>query len=140
MTRGNNHTNSVMKDSMDERERIIENYIAGYNEFDLQKMVRDFSGEIVFQNIQNGQVSMVLTGLQEFINQAEVAKSYFSKRKQTITSFKSDSIKTVIEVDYFGVLATDFPNGMKKGDELRLHGKSTFEFRDNKIIKLVDES
>ena len=35
------------------RESIIQNYIDGYNEFDIEKMVRDLDDEIVFQNIQN---------------------------------------------------------------------------------------
>jgi hypothetical protein len=38
-------------------------------------------------------------------------------------------------------LAKDLPNGIKKGQELRLKGKSIFEFsKDGKIKKLVDVS
>jgi hypothetical protein len=37
-------------------------------------------------------------------------------------------------------LNMDFPNGLKKGNELILKGKSVFKFLDNKIIKLTDIS
>jgi len=48
--------------------------------------------------------------------------------------------KCEIEIEYFGILAIDFPNGMKKGGEIKLNGKSIFEFNDEKIIRLTDIS
>lgn len=48
------------------REEIIANYLDGYNEFDAKKMMRDFSEDIVFQNIQNGEVNMTLEGKNAF--------------------------------------------------------------------------
>lgn len=125
---------------MFDREKIIQNYIDGYNEFDTDKMIADFGDEIVFENIQNGEVNMTLTGLNEFKEQAEKAKSYFSKRSQVVTAFNHFESKTEIEIAYRTVLAMDFPNGMKRGEELDLKGKSVFEFLDNKILKLSDVS
>lgn len=125
---------------MIDREKIIQNYIDGYNKFDTDKMIADFGDEIVFENIQNGEVNMTLTGLNEFKEQAENAKSYFSKRSQVITAFNHFESKTEIEIAYRAVLAMDFPNGMKRGEELNLKGKSVFEFLDNKILKLCDVS
>nr|WP_199000248.1 nuclear transport factor 2 family protein [Flavobacterium sp. ASV13] len=125
---------------MIDREKIIQNYIDGYNEFDANKMMADFGDEIVFENIQNSEVNMTLNGLNEFKEQAEKAKSYFSKRSQVITVFNHFESKTEIEIAYCAVLAMDFPNGMKRGQELNLKGKSVFEFLDNKIIKLSDVS
>lgn len=125
---------------MKEREEIILNYIRGYNEFNISKMVADFSDEITFENIQNGQTSITLNGIEEFKSQAETAKNYFSERQQKIKSFRHDQDKTEIEIGYFGVLAADFPNGMKKGQELTLTGKSIFIFKDKKVIKLTDIS
>jgi hypothetical protein len=83
---------------------------------------------------------MTLTGLNQFKEQAEKAKMYFLEREQTITAFNHLELKTEIEIDYHAVLAMDFPNGMKIGDELNLKGKSIFEFIDNKILKLSDVS
>jgi ketosteroid isomerase-like protein len=125
---------------MEVRKKIIENYVEGYNDFDIPKMIRDFSDDVIFENVQNGKISMTLSGIKEFINQAEKSMQFFSQRKQTILSFRHESEKTEIEIDYYGVLEADFPNGLKKGQEIKMKGKSIFEFREGKIIKLTDIS
>jgi len=125
---------------MTNKEKIIHNYIEGYNQFDIDKMIADFDESIVFENIQDGEINMTLNGIDEFKAQAEKSKEYFSVRKQTIQSFSHDSNAVTIEIDYYAVLAIDFPNGLKAGQELNLKGKSVFEFSDNKIAKLTDIS
>jgi hypothetical protein len=125
---------------MKNREKIIQNYIDGYNERDVEKMVEDFDTAIVFENISNGEVNMSMAGLELFKQQAEQAKNYFSSRAQTIRSFTHRDDETEVEIDYKAVLAMDFPNGLKKGDELNLQGKSMFQFSGEKIIKLTDIS
>lgn len=122
------------------RENIIQNYIDGYNKFDTEKMTRDFSEEVVFQNIQNGEVNMRLEGKNDFKQQAEQARAYFVSRQQSITAMKHRENETEIEVDYSAVLATDFPNSMRKGEKLELKGKSIFKFLDDKIVVLTDIS
>jgi hypothetical protein len=125
---------------MKSREEIINNYIDGYNHFDIDKMVINFANTILFENISNGEINMSLSGLTAFKNQAELAKNYFTTRKQTIISFTHKVDETAIEIDYYAILNMDFPNGLKKGDELKLKGKSIFTFLDNTIIKLTDVS
>ncbi|MEP1086427.1 nuclear transport factor 2 family protein [Algoriphagus sp.] len=125
---------------MKNREEIIKNYIEGYNSFDIQKMTRNFSDDILFENIQDGVTTLTLKGIQAFAAQAEETKFYFSKRKQTLLSFKHVADKIEIEIDYWAVLAIDLPNGLKKGDEIKLRGRSIFEFSNDKIIMLTDES
>lgn len=125
---------------MTNKEKIIHNYIEGYNQFDIDKMIADFDESIVFENIQDGEINMTLNGIDEFKAQAEKSKEYFSVRKQTIQSFSHDSNAVTIEIDYYAVLAIDFPNGLKAGQELNLKGKSVFKFSDNKIAKLTDIS
>lgn len=122
------------------REHIIKNYIEAYNQFDVNKMVADFDDNIVFENIQNGELNLSLTGLAAFKEQAEQAKAYFSKRTQTITSFAHCGNETEIEIDYRAVLGIDFPNGLKSGQELNLQGKSVFCFLEDRITKLTDIS
>lgn len=124
----------------EEREKIILNYMDGYNEFDVEKMTFNFDDTIVFKNIQNGEVNMTLSGINEFKQQAKLAKSYFENRRQQIKSIKHYKNKTEIEIDYFATLAIDLSNGLKKGDKLELKGKSIFVFYNNKIIQLTDES
>lgn len=125
---------------MTHKEKIINNYIEGYNQFDTDKMVLDFDDNIVFENISNGEVNMTLSGINAFKDQAKQAKAYFTARTQTIASFEHKSDEVEVEIDYYAILAMDFPNGLKKGDELKLKGKSIFKFLDDKIIKLTDIS
>ncbi len=126
---------------MNAREPIIKNYIEAYNVFDTERMIRDIDEMILFENVQNGKVNLSISGLEAFKQQADQAKNYFEKRQQTIRSVKHDINISEIEVDYYAVLAMDFPNGLKKGEELKLQGKSIFEFNENnKIIKLIDLS
>jgi hypothetical protein len=125
---------------MNNREIIIHNYIDGYNEFSIEKMIVDFDNNIMFENVESGKVTLLLEGLKAFQEQSELAKSYFTTRRQTIRSFKHNENETEIEVDYNAVLAIDFPNGLKSGQELNLTGRSIFEFDGNKVIKLTDIS
>lgn len=122
------------------REKIIANYIEGYNQFDIDKMVMDFDEHIKFENIENGETNMTLHGLASFKEQAEKAASFFSSRSQTINSFIHHDDETETEIGYHAVLAQDLPNGMKKGDVLRLMGRSVFKFAGKKIVELSDFS
>ncbi|HRP89991.1 MAG TPA: nuclear transport factor 2 family protein [Edaphocola sp.] len=124
----------------EEQQKIIQNYIDGYNEFDVEKMTRDFDENIIFKNIQNGVLTMTLNGINAFKQQAEQAKSYFIDRQQQIVALKHNNDTTEIEISYTATLAMDFPNGLKKGDKLELKGKSIYIFRDDKIIEITDIS
>ena len=125
---------------MTDKVNIIKNYIDGYNQFDIEKMVMDFDDNNVFENLQNNEINLSLKGLTAFKEQAEIAKTYFAKRTQTVKSFRHFDNSTEIEIDYTAILAMDLPNGLKKGQELTLSGKSVFEFENNKVIKLTDIS
>lgn len=59
---------------MHNREKIIRNYIEGYNNFDMDKMVTDMSKDIIFENIQNGEINLSLSGLSAFIEQAKMSR------------------------------------------------------------------
>jgi NADPH-dependent ferric siderophore reductase len=122
------------------REQIINHYINAYNNFDVDEMVANMDPSIKFENMSNGEVNMTLNGLPAFIEQAEQAKTMFISRQQTIKSFKQTANQTEIDIVYHAVLAIDLPNGMKKGDELNLTGKSIFKFLGDKINELTDIS
>ena len=122
------------------RETKIPSYIEAYNNFDVTKMMADFSDKIILENILNGEGTLTLQGFAAFNAQAEVAKTYFFESKQTIESFKQQAEKSEFEIVHFGVLAIDFSNGMKQGQEMKLKRKSIFEFKDDKIIRLTDIS
>ncbi len=125
---------------MHQREQIIRNYINAYNNFDIDGMVSDFDPAVTFENSSNGEINLSLKGLPAFKEQAEQAKNLFSKRQQTIKSFKHHPDRTEIEIGYKAVLAVDLPNGLKKNEELNLTGRSIFTFSDTKVIALSDLS
>ena len=125
---------------MKSKEEMIRNYIAAYNTFDIDGMLADLDENIKFVNVSNGVTDMTLNGLTAFREQAEQAKNFFSKRTQEIKSVVHKEEEIEIAIDYHGVLAADLPNGLKKGDELNLQGRSVFRFSGDKIIELTDIS
>ncbi|MFD1164999.1 nuclear transport factor 2 family protein [Sphingobacterium daejeonense] len=126
---------------MKSREEIIENYIAGYNSFDIEKMTADLDDNIKFENISNGNVTDSLIGKPDFIHQAEQAKSLFSQRQQKITSIIHHENSSEVTIDYVATLAIDISESLKTGDKIKLEGKSIFEFSpDGKILVLRDVS
>ena len=123
-----------------DRKKIINDYIIAYNNFDIEKMLENFDEHIKFDNISNGVTSMTLTDLTSFRNQAEQAKNLFISRVQTIKSWRHQDNLVEIDIEYNAVIAKDLPNGLKKGQNLNLQGKSIFKFLGHKIILLTDIS
>jgi hypothetical protein len=58
------------------RENIIKDYIEGYNQFDIEKMVSNMDDNIVFENIQNGNINMNLIDLTAFRNKQKKKKGF----------------------------------------------------------------
>jgi hypothetical protein len=125
---------------MEDKETIVKNYVSAYNSFDVNGMMADMGESIKFENISGGKVDMTLNGLDEFKAQAEQGKNLFSSRQQTITRFIHTNEQTETEIAYHAILAIDLPNGMKKGDELNLSGRSIFKFSGDKIVEITDIS
>lgn len=122
-----------------DRTNKVFKYIEAYNEMNVEGMIADFADDIVFLNVMNGEKSMELKGIEEFKQQAIAALSYFSEREQSIESITHLHSSTEIVINYRAIAAMDFPNGLKKGDEINLQGKSIFEFTpDGKIRRLTD--
>ena len=125
---------------MIDKEKIIRNYIDGYNQFHIDKMIADFDDTVVFENIQHGDVTLSLSGLAAFRQQAEQAKRYFTTRKQSIKSITHLGDAVEVGIDYRAVIAFDLSDELKQGDELNLTGTSIFRFLGNKVIELKDIS
>jgi hypothetical protein len=125
---------------MKKREQVVRGYIEAYNNFDIDKMVENFDASIKFENVSKGVIDMTIVGLAEFRKQAEQAKKLFSKRRQTIKSFHHYDDQAEIEIGYNAILAIDLPNGLKKGEEINLVGKSIFKFSNDRIVELTDMS
>lgn len=126
---------------LNNRTEKIFKYVEAYNEMNVENMIADFADVIIFINITNGEKTMELQGIEEFKKQAIEALSFFSVREQFIETMTHNLSSTEITIHYRAIAAMDFPNGLKKGDEINLQGKSIFEFSgDGKIIRLTDIS
>ncbi|WP_336773542.1 nuclear transport factor 2 family protein [Paenibacillus sp. MMO-58] len=124
----------------DEKRDIIEKYIEAYNSFEIARMVELLHKDILFRNISNGEATSETRGVHAFRELAEQSSTMFSSRRQTITDYNVINGKVVVGIDYEGILAVDFPNGLKSGDKLQLKGKSSFEFKKGKISLIEDYS
>lgn len=121
-------------------QKVIENYILAYNQFDIEGMIMDLHEDVVFENISEGILTLRTEGIDEFHTQAEKAMNCFSQREQIIRNWDIQVDKVVIDIDYKATLATDLPNGMKQGDILQISGQSEFVFEEDKIIRIVDRA
>lgn len=124
--------------SNEEKQKIVEEYVNAYNNFDIEGMLKNLHQDVVFRNISNGTVDLMTIGIDEFERQAEEAKLMFSNRNQKITDTEFEDDKVEVGIDYKGTLAINFPNGLPAGSEFQLIGKSVFRFSDGKIIEIED--
>lgn len=122
------------------RKSAIENYIKSYNDFDIENMIRDLDENIIFRNISGGVVNLEIEGIEKFKAQAELAKTFFSQREQKITDLEFVENEIEAKISYRAVAAVDLPNGLKRGDEIELQGKSIFRFVNGKIVEIEDIS
>ncbi|MCC7092954.1 MAG: hypothetical protein IT277_02065, partial [Ignavibacteriaceae bacterium] len=96
--------------------------------------------EIEFKNISNGVENAHTNGIEKFSELANNSINIFSERKQKITSYRESNDAVNVEINFRGILAIDLPIGLKARETLIMNGKSTYVFKDNLIISLVDES
>jgi ketosteroid isomerase-like protein len=124
----------------DKAKTLIEEYLNAYNSFDVEAMMELVDPEIEFRNVSGGDVDLSAIGKDEFRELAQQSAFLFSSRKQTPTNFEVEGEVVFVDIDFTGTLATDIPDAMKAGDELRVTGRSEFVFRDEKIYRLTDYS
>lgn len=123
-----------------EREKLIQAYFEGYNQMDVPGMIDVLEETIFFENYSGAEKTHEIQGKSAFESQAKTALSYFSERKQVPLSFTHRENETEVQIEYRAILALGFPNGLKKGQELRLRGKSIFQFGTEKIKGIQDFS
>ncbi|WP_338130451.1 nuclear transport factor 2 family protein [Cohnella ginsengisoli] len=99
---------------IEETRDVIDIYIEAYNAFEIAKMVELLHKDIIFRNISNGETTTETRGIQAFKELAEQSSTMFSSRRQTITDYRIVEDKVEVGIDYEGILAVDFPNGLKK--------------------------
>ncbi|SDX84432.1 nuclear transport factor 2 family protein [Hymenobacter psychrophilus] len=120
--------------------KLVTDYIEAYNTFDIDGMLRHLHEDVVFRNISGGEINLTTTGKENFRQQAEQAKQYFSQREQRVTEWQIADNRVEVLIAYSAVAAMDFPNGLNAGDTLQLQGRSVFQFADSRIISIDDIS
>lgn len=119
---------------------IIENYVAAYNNFDSDGMLRDLDDDILFENIYHGQVNLKIRGISDFKTQAETAKKLFKQRQQKIIDIKFEDNTAEVRIDFTGILSDDPANGGQGGTAISMTGNSEFVFEEGKVTGITDRS
>lgn len=121
-----------------EKEQLIHRYLKAYNTMNIPEMIAVLDPNVVFENYSGETKTHELRGKEAFEKQAIEALSYFSQRRQVPLSFEHKEEKTLVSIDYWAILNSDLPNGMKKGQELQMKGKSIITFTGSKIASIQD--
>ncbi len=120
--------------------RIIDDYIKAYNEFNVDKMLKNVHRDVEFKNIAGGEINVHIQGKTILKTQAEDSNKLLKKREMKITQQTIDGDTVENKIDFKGVLAVDIPDGPKTGELVKLNGKSIFKFKNLKIISIEDIS
>jgi ketosteroid isomerase-like protein len=119
---------------------LIRDYIDAYNRFDVEGMLACVHPEVQFKNVSGGEITAEADGIDALRRMAEQSKALFLERRQIVSAVESGDGKAVVSITFRAVLADDLPNGMKRGQELRLTGRSEFHFEAGKIRRIFDIS
>jgi hypothetical protein len=118
----------------------ISKYLAAYNSFDIDGMIRLLSPEISFENYSGENKTTSTKGVGEFKQLAESSKALFSEREQQVISLNFSANLTLVQIAYRGRLAKDILDGPRAGTLIELTGTSEFTFQNGKISRIVDRS
>ncbi|MCU0580914.1 MAG: nuclear transport factor 2 family protein [Syntrophales bacterium] len=124
----------------EEKRALIERYLQAYNTVDIDGMLALLHPNIRFRSIAGGEITAETSGIMALRHLAEHSRDLFSFRKQILKRIALHDNRALIEVAFEGILADDLPNGMHKGETLRLTGRSEFTFHDGKINRITDIS
>lgn len=122
----------------EEKRRIIEKYITAYNNFETDEMLSLFARDCTFENYSGEELTTSAKGASELRAMMEEGKNIFAARKQIITELTFQGEIVIAEIDFRGKLKIDLPNGLKASDDLKLKGRSAFEFENGLIKSLKD--
>lgn len=123
-----------------ENKKLIEDYLAFYNAFDIEGMKSLLHDDVQFKNMSGGKSTLLANGIGAFDAAAKQSAKFLTEREQTITSFEEDGDAINAYIDFRAVLAMDLPSGQKTGDTLNLKGISAFTIVDGKITTLTDKT
>ncbi len=121
-------------------DEVIRQYIASYNDRDIEAMLACVTDDVVFENISNAGQSMRLDGKAMMRQVAEVSGNAFSYRRQRLINLVTGEGKAAAEIEFEGRAAVDLPNGVRAGETVKVRGASFFEFRGPLLCRIADYS
>ena len=125
---------------MPEISETICRFISAYNALNVEEMLHYVTDDVEFQYISNGEITAHTHSKKAFEDLANQGASAFKSRNQTVIKFISVSNMTLMEISYEAIVAADLPNGWKAGQEISYSGSSAYILRNNKIMKIIDQT
>ncbi len=126
--------------TMPEISETICRFISAYNALNVEEMMHYVTDDVEFQYILNGEITAHTHSKKAFEDLAIQGASVFKRRNQTVIKFISVSNMTLMEISYEAIVAADLPNGWKAGQEISYSGSSAYILRNNKIMKIIDQT
>lgn len=117
---------------------IIENYIDAFNNYDIDKLVNQFTETGVYEVASNLTEPVICHGKEKIRELTTNTRAIFTSRTQQVTNWIINENKAAIEFNYVAIVTNDLPNGLKAGQKLALRGISIYEFENGKIKRLMD--
>lgn len=119
---------------------IFQRYLLAYNSFDVNGMLEMLSDEVNFANYSNGVMTASASNKCEFKELANKGKWIFDERKQEIVSMRPLENGLEAKIRFLGKLSDEVAKEVHSGHYVEIYGTSKVEFRDRKIVRLVDRS
>ncbi|MBK7539535.1 MAG: nuclear transport factor 2 family protein [Myxococcales bacterium] len=122
----------------------VARYLAAYNAIDVDAMLATMADDIIFDHVSNATESVRTEGKESLEQLARQTASLMSARTQTVRQAvcqeQGELTRCALLVDYEAVVAMDLPDGLERGQVLRLRGASFFELRGDLITRITDLS
>lgn len=96
--------------------------------------------DVKFRNVSAGEVPASTRGGAEPQRLAQDSLAPFTERRQAIDSFAAMGATAIATIAFHAVVACDLPNGLTRGQVLKLTGRTEFALREGPISAIVDVS
>jgi predicted ester cyclase len=124
----------------DQMLEVVYDYVKAYNSYDIHRMEFHLDEFVHFSNTFQGLLNRDTKGLEQFREQAIASSELFENRKQEITSLVLKPESITANISFEGIASKNLGHQLRKGESLFISGKSTFEFKNGKVIRIEDVS
>lgn len=117
---------------------VVQKYISAYNDFDIETMISLMHTDCIFESRTDGMLSFTAKGKHDFRQICMVAKNNYKFRKQVIEGYTRIGDTLEVEIYFKATLANNLLDVGKKDEQIAFETKSSFEFKDGLIYKIVN--